>query len=57
MSRTRDDYYGDVIYEVWRSGGNPDTVDYDDLDDYRYEGLYPDEAALCELRRQRSRED
>jgi len=56
MSRTRDkkrsDYYGDVVYEVWRHGGDPDMVDYDRLDDYRYEGLYPDEATSRELRRQ-----
>lgn len=48
----RNDYYGDVAYEVWRRGGNPDAVDYDRLDDYRYAGLYSDEAASRELRRQ-----
>ncbi len=60
MSRARDkersDYYGDVVYEVWRHGGDPDMVDYDRLDDYRYEGLYPDEAASRELRRRSPRD-
>lgn len=29
MSNRDSDYYGDVSYEVWRNGGNPDAVDYD----------------------------
>lgn len=37
-------------------GGDPDMIDYDRLDDYRYEGLYPDEAASRELRRQSPRD-
>ena len=28
----RDDYKYDVMYDVWRAGGNPDAVDYDRCD-------------------------
>ena len=45
-------YNGDVWYEVWRGGGNPDSVSYDRLHDYRSDGLSPDDAATRELRRQ-----
>lgn len=48
-----DGYFGDVIYEVWRRGGNPDRVDADRVDDYRYDGVDADSAASAELRRQR----
>ncbi|MFA5385517.1 MAG: hypothetical protein WC364_12850 [Eubacteriales bacterium] len=54
-NKERREYYGDVTYEIWRRGGNPDEIDYDRLDDYCYEGLYSAEAATLELRRQRSR--
>lgn len=35
----RNDYYGDVCYEVWRNGGNPDAVDYDRCDTAQYNGV------------------
>lgn len=47
------DYYGDVIYEVWRRGGNPDAVDPDRVRDYQEEDLFPEHAAAREVRRQR----
>jgi len=46
-------YYGDVEFEVWRRGGDPDAVDRDRLEDMRYEGLYSADAATLELRRHR----
>ena len=46
-------FEGDVIYEVWRSGGNPDAVDYNRLDDYWYDELDAYEAADRELQIQR----
>ena len=49
----RDDYYGDVIYEVWRSGGNPDLVDYDRCDDYMADRLDEYIAAHKEMKLQR----
>ena len=53
--RDRREYEGDVFYDVWRSGGNPDRIDYDRVEDSRWEGLYPEEAAYRELRSQRPR--
>jgi hypothetical protein len=55
-------YNSDVSYEVWRAGGNPDRLDYDRLDHYRYNGDSPEEAACSEIRRwhqqeQRKREE
>jgi hypothetical protein len=47
------DYRGDVFYDVWRSGGNPDAVDYDRVRDAYYDGLDSGEAADRELRCQR----
>jgi len=46
-------YRGDVIYEVWRRGGNPDLVDYDRVDDYYYENYEPEYTASIELNLQR----
>ena len=51
--REAEDFRGDVIYDVWRSGGNPDLVDYDYVDDRRYDGCEADDVAAEELRRQR----
>ena len=51
-----DDYFGDVVYEVWRSGGDPDRVDRDDVEDHRYAGRWPEEAARVELRHQQPSE-
>jgi len=51
----RDELRGDVWYEVWRSGGNPDLVDDDRLDDCLDSGAYPEECAMSEVRRQRRR--
>ena len=54
MSRQDEDKYrGDVMYDVWRSGGNPDLVDYDRCRDDFFDGIDPRESANRELRRQR----
>lgn len=58
MSRDRRrDYEGDVIYEVWRSGGNPDAVDRDRVRDAYDDRLSKDEAVAMELRHQRPAPD
>jgi hypothetical protein len=48
-------YFGDVVYEVWRGGGNPDAVSRDRVEAAEAGGAYPDETAGCELRLQRAR--
>ena len=45
-------YEGDVWYDVWRSGGNPDRVDHDRVIDGYYEGRQAEDVARAELRRQ-----
>ena len=50
-------YEADVHYDVWRSGGNVDRIDYDRVSDHYYEGLSEDEAADYELRKQRPMRD
>jgi len=60
MSDPRDDrfrqYQGDVSYEVWRHGGNPDCVSYDRVTSHYYDGYSSEESAVSELRAQRRRE-
>lgn len=46
-------YNADVYYEVWRSGGNPDRINDDRVEDSHYRGMFSDEAASRELRAQR----
>lgn len=41
-------YQGDVEYEIWRSGGNPDAVDLDRLRDRFDEGISIEHAAFLE---------
>lgn len=50
--RRREDerYWGDVVYEVWRAGGNSDAVDRDWTRDRQDDGLDADEAAKQFLR-------
>lgn len=52
-----DGYYGDVIYDVWRAGGNPDLVDADRCSWRQDEGLSAEDCAASELRAQRRRDD
>lgn len=50
-----DTYLGDVVYEVWCSGGNPDAVCADRVD-YDYYGYRDSDAcAASHLRQQRAR--
>lgn len=42
-------YRGDVIYEVWRNGGNVDRISDDRVSDSFYEGYDSDAAAEREL--------
>ena len=54
--KERRELEGDVAFEVWRNGGNPDEVDMDRLDperDYTRDD-YAD-LARREMRRQRKR--
>jgi len=54
MSREeRRRYESDCWYEVWRAGGDPDRINLDRVEDDYYSGLYPEESASRELRRQR----
>lgn len=52
MGNDRDDYRGDVLYEVWRSGGDIDRVDYDRVDDCQWEGVFYEDCARIEMRHQ-----
>lgn len=52
MTKNRSDYHGDVTYEVWRSGGNPDSIDRDRVDEHRAYGDDADIAARHELHAQ-----
>ena len=49
----RNKYWGDVIYEVWLSGGNVDRIDDDRVEDMRWDDRSAEEAADIELRHQR----
>lgn len=51
----RREFENDVFYEVWRSGRDPDRIDYDRVDDARWDGASVDEAADAEIRAQQSR--
>ena len=46
-------YEADVEYEVWRSGGNPDCVNPDRVEEHFYNGDFSDSAAAHEMRMQR----
>jgi hypothetical protein len=48
-------FEADVTYDVWRSGGDVDRINWDRVEDQRYAGAYADEAADLEVRRQRPR--
>ncbi len=50
--KERADYHGDVIYEVWRSGGNPDRVSDDCIADCYDGGREAEACAHDELHRQ-----
>lgn len=45
-------YENDVYYEVWRSGRDPDRINFDRVDDNWYDGMCPQDAAAIEIRAQ-----
>jgi hypothetical protein len=50
-------YRADVTYEVWRSGRNPDRVDYDRVSEHMWQGDSASQAASHEIRFQRQAEE
>lgn len=46
-------YHADVAYDVWRSGGNMDRVNYERVQDAFYSQVDSESAARVELRKQR----
>jgi len=46
------DNWGDVVYEVWRMGGNPDRLDRERVKEDLMYGDYATEIAEREIRRQ-----
>ena len=46
-------YEGDVVYDVWRNGGNPDRVNLDRVQEHFDSGDQSDYATRDELRHQR----
>ncbi len=57
MARDRRQWEGDVLYEVWRNGGNVDAVDRDDIRDGYERGESPEDEAAYWLRRSRRRDE
>lgn len=57
MGRDRYQYGLDVGYEVWRSGGNPDRVSYDRVDNHYYNGVSAESAAYAEMRHWREQRE
>jgi hypothetical protein len=49
------EYFGDVTFDVWNRGGNPDLVDRDRVEAARDGGADVEETAGLELRLQRAR--
>lgn len=49
----RRNYENDVYYEVWRSGRDPDRINYDRVQENYYSGHTSEEAAAEEIRAQR----
>ncbi len=47
------EYRGDLWYEVWRHGGNPDRVSYDDAANWHDRGVDARHAASAILQAQR----
>lgn len=50
------DYEGDAMYEIWRSGGNTDRIDYDRVREHHHQGDSYEAAARDELRHQRPKQ-
>ena len=50
-------YENDIAYEVWRSGGNPDRISDERIDDCFYSGDSVESAARHELKIQRPRHE
>lgn len=48
-------YRGDVIYDVWRYGGNVDRINDDRVHENYHSGVYAEDAARVEMRSQRER--
>lgn len=57
MAKDRREYDGDVFYEVWASGRDPDRINYDRVGDHYYGGDSSDEAAEDEIRHMRQAEE
>ncbi len=55
--KEEEQYRGDVIYEVWRSGDDPDRISDERVDRHRWDGDDAGTAARHELRIQRERRE
>lgn len=50
---TANDFEGDIIYAVWRSGRNPDMINLADVRDYYEQGLTEEEVVQILVSAQR----
>lgn len=53
----RREYENNVFYEVWRSGGDPDRINYDRVEEHFYNGDYCESAARHEMKMQQPRQE
>lgn len=51
-----DTYFGDVVYEVWKAGGNPDAVPRERTEMCEAAGIAAEEVAGYELQWQAARQ-
>jgi len=52
----RDKEFYDLVYDVWRAGGNPDAVTHDrfeDVYDGQYDFVFDEQTLRAELQHQR----
>ena len=49
MNKEDRDRFGDLVYDAWRFGKNPDRVSEDRYEDRRAQGYYPDEITLKDV--------
>ena len=53
----RREYEGDVYYDVWCGGGEPDAIDFERVDECFYDGLQPEAASAIEIMAQTGDEE
>lgn len=55
--KKEEEFFGDMVYEAWKRGHNPDLIQREDSQSYQYDDYSPEEAVSHFFRKKETKSE